>query len=161
MCRTSNTLFLSYTACALRIDREFRTSPIGTPFDDNARMEAFLHRLHVRDDPHHPALFLETVQRADGFIKRVLVERTKPFIDEERFGAVAAGGSCAADNIGQAKRQCQRCLELFSTRERPRFTAATGVRIIDPEVKAPGAVAALFVVTTDCVAATAHLPKVG
>ena len=74
MCRTSNTLFLSYTAHASRIDREFRTSPIGTPFDDNARMEAFLHRLHVRDDPHHPAVFLETVQRADGFIKGVLVE---------------------------------------------------------------------------------------
>ena len=74
MCRTSNTLFLSYGGSASRIDREFRTSPIGTPFDDNARMEAFLHRLHVRDDPHHPSVFLEAVQRADGFIKRVLVE---------------------------------------------------------------------------------------
>jgi len=74
MCRTSNTLFLSYMAHASWIDREFRTSPIGTPFNDDARMEAFLHRLHVRDDPHHPAVFLETVQRADGFIKGVLVK---------------------------------------------------------------------------------------
>ena len=32
MCRTSNTLFLSYGGSASRIDREFRTSPIGATF---------------------------------------------------------------------------------------------------------------------------------
>ena len=83
----------------LGIDGELGASAIGTALDNDPWMKAFLHCFDVSDHTNHPPLLLEAMERADGFIKSSLIERTKPFINKQRFGAVTARRPSPAQNV--------------------------------------------------------------
>src|SRR5256885_13644030 len=118
------------------MSRVAERGPAGRLRDCQLRRDALPKVGDMADDADDATTVPQVVNGGHHLVEGVVVERTEPFIDEQRLEPGTA--RLSSGHIGEAERERERGVEALPTRQRRRLSLGPSHRPADGGVRAGG-----------------------